>query len=364
VVGSDRIGLAAGPELGAVCKAFGTNGKTAPLARLADLEESDLVVGIGVDLQYSAPVAASAVRRLLIARKAQYVEINPRRTGLSHLAGFRMAPKPGRDAVVLGAALRTIAERGLTSASPSPDVVAGLPDTKEPMFESLCGVTMAEVIRLASLIAGSRRPTFLIGTGLTAQGVEAIESVINLAVAGYFFTADGRYRIMEIPRKANTAGARMFGEPAFTLADFDFAGTDVLLMFLGDDEPLWPEGWLEKARPLVHVSVLAAHKQEACEVAHSVAPVGTWAQRAGTFVNLEGRLQKARQLVERRASVWSDAEILQAVANAMSKSFTPNVAAHMPAGVKVAEGQFVPTAEPAREIITCKSKAQGAGTDA
>ena len=44
VVGSDRVGLAAGPELAAVAEVFGTNGKTAPLARLSDLEDSDLVV--------------------------------------------------------------------------------------------------------------------------------------------------------------------------------------------------------------------------------------------------------------------------------------------------------------------------------
>ena len=131
-------------------------------------------------------------------------------------------------------------------------------------------------------------------------------------------------------------------------------------MFLGDDEPLWPAGWLEKARPMVHVSVFASHTQAACEVAHSVAPVSTWSQRSGTFVSLEGRLQKTQQLVQAPQSVWSDAEILQAVANAMGKSFVPCVDKYMPAGVKVAEGQFVPTAEPIREIVTCKSKAQGA----
>jgi predicted molibdopterin-dependent oxidoreductase YjgC len=313
-----------------------------------------------VDLQYSAPVAASVVRRGVNARKAQYIEINSRKTGLAPLASFRMAIKPGRDAVVIGAALRTMAERGLVQSTMSADAVAGLPDVKEPMFEQVCGVTVTEVVRLASLIAGSRKPIFVIGSGVTAQGVEAIQAVINMAVGGNYFTDDGRYRILEIPRKANTAGARMFGKPAFTLDDFDFASTDVLLMFLGDDEPLWPAGWLEKARPMVHVSVFASHTQPACEVAHSVAPVSTWAQRSGTFVSLEGRLQKTQQLVQAPQSVWSDAEILQAVANAMGKSFVPCVDKYMPAGVKVAEGQFVPTAECVREIVTCKSKAQGA----
>ncbi len=360
VVGSDRVGLTAGPELVAASEAFGLNGKAAPLARMSDLEDSDLIVGIGVDLQYSAPVAASAVRRSVNARKAQYVEINSRVTGLSALAGFRMTIKPGRDSVVLGATLRTMAERNLIQSTLSADDVAGLPDTKEQMFEHLSGVTVTEVVRLASLIAGARRPIFVIGSGITAQGTEAIESVINLAVGGNYFTADGRYRIMEIPRKANTAGARMFGTPAFSMADFDFQSTDVLLLFLGDDEPLWPAGWLEKARPMVHVSVFASHTQPASEIAHSLAPVCTWAQRSGTFVSLEGRLQKTRQLVDAPASVMCDGEILKAVAKAMGKSFTPSVAACMPAGVKVAEGQFVPTAEPARQIVTCKSKAQGA----
>ncbi len=357
VVGSDRVGLAAGPEVGAMAEAFGTDGKTAPLARLSDLADSDLVVGIGVDLQYSAPVAASVVRRGINTRRAQYVEINPRVTGLSALAACRMTPKPGRDAVVLGAALRTMAERGLVQSSLSADEIAALPDTKEPMFEQVCGVTVTEVVRLASLIAGSRKPIFVIGSGVTGQGVEAIQAVVNLAVGGNYFTADDRYRILEIPRRANSAGARMFGKPAFTMDDFDFAGTDVVLMFLGDDEPIWPANWLEKARPMVHVSVFASHAQAAWEVAHSVAPVATWAQRSGTFVSLEGRLQKTRQLVAAPQSVWTDAEILQTLANAMGKSFVPCVDAYMPAGVKVSEGQFVPTAEPIRKIKTCKSKA-------
>ena len=79
---------------------------------------------------------------------------------------------------------------------------------------------------------------------------------------------------------------------------------------------------------MVHVSVFTSHTQAACEVAHSVAPVSTWAQRSGTFVSLEGRLQKTHATGRRagRAS-GRDAEILQAVANAMGKSFTPSVAA-------------------------------------
>ncbi len=300
------------------------------------------------------------MRRGINSRRAQYVEINPRVTGLSALASFHMTPKPGRDAVVIGAALRTMAERGLIQSNVSADAVAGLPDTKEPMFERVCGVTVTEVVRLASLIAAARRPIFVIGSGVTGQGVEAIQAVVNLAVGGSYFTADDRYRVLEVPRKANAAGVRMFGKPVFTMDDFDFAGTDVVLMFLGDDEPIWPANWLEKARPMVHVSVFASHAQAACEVAHSVAPVATWAQRSGTFVNLEGRLQKTRQLVSAPESVWTDAEILQTVANAMGKSFVPCVETYMPAGVKVAEGQFVPSAEPVRQIVTCKSKAQGA----
>ncbi len=305
-------------------------------------------------------MAASVVRRGINAHTSRYIEINPRRTGLSHLAALRMAPKPGRDAVILGAALRTMSDRGLLKEPLSADDVSGLPDTREPMFEELSGVKVAEINQLAALIAGASRPILVIGTGLTAQGSEAIESATNMAVGANLFTPDGRYMILEIPRKANSTGARMFGKPVFDMTDFDFQNTDVLLMFLGDDEPLWPAGWIDKARPLVHVSVFAAHTQPICQVAHSVAPVCTWAQRSGTFVSLEGRLQKTTRLVDAPATVWQDAEILAAVAKAMGKSFEPNVAAYMPAGVKVAEGQFVPTSEPARRIVTCRSKLQGA----
>lgn len=360
VVHSDRVGWAAGPELAAGTEAFGMNGKAAPLARLTDLEAADMIVAVGVDLQQAAPVAASTVRRGINAQRAQYIEINPRLTALSHLAAFRMMPKPGRDPVILGAALRGMAERNLLKEALPAEAVEGLPDTKEPMFEQLCGVTVAEIKRLGSLIAGARKPILVIGTGLTAQGSEAIESAINLAVGANLFTADGRYMILEIPRKANTTGARMFGKPVFSMTDFNFQNTDVLLMFLGDDEPMWPAGWIDRAKPLVHVSVFTAHTQPVCEVAHSIAPVCTWAQRSGTFVNLEGRLQKTKQLVEAPSSVMCDADILKAVAKAMGKSFEPNIAAHMPAGLKVAEGQFVPTAEPVKEIVTCKSKAAAA----
>ncbi len=360
VIGSERIGWADGPELTSVARAFGMNGKSGPLARMSDLEDSDLVVAIGVDLQQAAPVAASAVRRVVNARTAQYVELNPRLTDLSVLSSYRIATKPGRDSVVLGATLRTMVQRNLIQANGAAGAIDDLPDTAEPMFEAATGVAVEQVVRLASLIAGARRPIFVIGSGLTAQGEEAVESVINLAVGGNYFTEDGRYRILEIPRKANTAGARLFGHPEFTMANFDFAKTDVLLMFLGDDEPIWPDGWLEKARPMVHVSVFASHTQPACEIAHSVAPLATWAQREGTFVSLEGRVQKAAKLLDLPVGVQPDAEVLAAIAKAMGKSFKPDVEANLPGGVKVAEGQFVPTAEPAGQIVTCKSKAQGA----
>lgn len=360
VIGSDRVGWTAGPELAAGSQAFGMNGKAAPLARMSDLEAADLIIGVGVDLQEAAPVAASTVRRNINAQKAQYIEINPRMTALSHLAAFRMAPKPGRDPVVLGATLRSMAQRGMLKDALPADAVEGLPDSAEPMFEQLCGVTVAEVNRVAALIAGARRPILVIGTGLTAQGCETIESAINMAVGANMFTPDGRYMIMEVPRKANSVGARMFGKVSFGMADFDFQSTDVLLLFLGDDEPLWPAGWMEKARPLVHVSVFTPHVQSVCDVAHSIAPVCNWAQRAGTFVSLEGRLQKSKQLVKPPANVLCDGDALKVVAQAMGKGFEPNIATYMPAGLKVNEGQFVPTAEPVKEIVTCKSKAQGA----
>jgi len=351
VIGSESIGILQGPEDRSAVEAFSLEGNVPPVARLQDLERADGFVVIGCDLARVAPVLGSYITRAIHKRGATFVEVNPRSTALSAYADLRITVRPGGDSALFEALLRLQAERGLLRNAPPEDVVRSLTSVEDPLFQHKTGLTAGEVNRLASALAKMTNPIFVVGTGLTSQGAASLRALLNLLIANGYFTADGHYSLLEVPRYANGAGVRALFEPAFDLSDLDPARLDMLLLFAGEQETAWPAAWLEKLRPLVHVAVFAVRDEQAVEYAHSALPVPTWAEREGCFVNVEGRLQRSQQIVKPPTNVWPEEKFLTELAKALGRPFQPNPQAYIPASLQVATGSLVPAAETLREVV-------------
>lgn len=101
------------------------NGKPMPLATLAELDEADMFLLVGCNLERSHGVVAHYVRRAALHRRARIVKLNPRHTWLTDWTDVHLQVKHGKDAVVLAAILKYLIDTGKTVAVP-PEVAAKL----------------------------------------------------------------------------------------------------------------------------------------------------------------------------------------------------------------------------------------------
>ncbi|MGQ9594188.1 MAG: molybdopterin-dependent oxidoreductase [Anaerolineae bacterium] len=89
-------------------------------------------------------------------------------------------------------------------------------------------------------------------------------------------------------------------------------GAKAAFVLAADDQV--DEGLLGALAGVRFLAVQASYWGPLVERAHVVLPAATWVERAGTFVNTEGRVQDLRPAVQAPAGVKTDEEILTALA--------------------------------------------------
>lgn len=155
-----------------------------------------------------------------------------------------------------------------------------------------------EVIEVA---ARAESPVVLYGPALPSHVAEALARLDGGEMAGRKTT------FLALEPGANTRGALAQGYTA----GVETGGLEALYVLLGDEA--WDEG-----RPLpadgVFVVVQASYASPLTERADVVLPTTNWAERAGTFTNLEGRERKARAAVAPTGEARMDWEILSLLA--------------------------------------------------
>ena len=124
-------------------------------------------------------------------------------------------------------------------------------------------------------------------------------------------TGEGDELLLDADRTPNRKGLELLGVAegaAADLADRIAAASGVVLVLGGNpaaDEIV--AGALQKAGSVVYVGT---HADETAACATLVLPGAMWAEKAGIFVNRQGRLQAFKQAVARRGSAREDWRIL------------------------------------------------------
>ncbi len=314
VIGSPRWGVFDRTDSSAVREALGIEEKLAPLSRLCDLEDADMFLLVGCNLERSSGAIASAVRRGVLRRRATLVKLNPRHTWLTGWTDLHVEVERGRDALVLAAILKYAIDAG-AAITPVPEALAtGLADLEDVEITRLTGVPAESLRRVARLYLDAARPMVLCGRGITRSGPEALRAALGLVRATGRLTADGRYRLMELSIGSNSVGARLLGPAGLNPDRLDPHSADVAFVVLGGIDPTWPRDRLERLRTVGFVVALSPREHEVTDLAHVVVPTPAWNERAGTFVNLEGRVQRSRRLMEPAPGSIDERSFFEAVA--------------------------------------------------
>jgi formate dehydrogenase alpha subunit len=327
------------PTVAGLVQSFGTGGGTNPIS---DLNDTKCIFVIGSNTTEAHPVVGSLVRRIA-DRGTPLIVADPRKIDMTKHADLWLPLKPGTDVPLLMGIARVIIEEGLHD----PEFVATRCDdfevfkkAAEPFdldtVESITGVPKEQIVKAARLYGGTRPAVLIYSLGITehSHGVDNVMAVANLALLtgnvgkpsagvmpmrgqnnvqgacdmGCIPNAFQGYQYVSKPevreKFAKAWGAPMPELPGISLVDqftatldgkikaFYIVGIDPAYS-IADSNKVWKA--LRKAEFVVFQDIFLTGSAEFADV---VLPGASFAEKDGTFTNLERRVQLIRKAIE------------------------------------------------------------------
>ena len=363
VMGSNNIDMISNDRPGVVEGLHDVLGYFAGTMSLADVRGASVAMVVSANVTEEQNVVAVQIKQAVRDGTQKLIVIDHREVELTRYAHLWLRPYPGTDPALLGGLLRTIVESGLADL----DFIESRCDNMDGMMASLApftpeavaettGVPVEQIEQAAVMFASSGPAAILFALDSSMHGTrrEMSRAVANLALA----TANvGKPNagILPLYQGANDQGAWDMGvwpgslpghemvEDAATLARFGqlwgvqmptapgsgnvnlFAKASaggIKAMLLMGDHVHYEDGTMGDVASaldaLDFLVVTTAFATPQSERAHVVFPAAQWAEKQGTYTNLERRVQALRGVVSNRAvDSRSDLQIIASVATAM-----------------------------------------------
>jgi formate dehydrogenase alpha subunit len=317
--------------------------------------ESDVIFISGANVTEAHPVFGAAIKRAH-ARGATLIVADTRRIELAKRADIHLYLQPGSDVALYNAMLRHILKQGLHDeafitrrTTGFADVAAAVEPYTLERAEVITGVSADLIARAAETYARGPRTATLWAMGLTqhSTGTDIVTSLLNLILCTGMI---GRWGAAMIPIRGqnNVQGASDVGAipmvytdyqpvgdpvvrakfaaawgvdadtlsltPGLRVTEIVAAGSPVRGMYIYGENPVisdpdvaHAEHWFE------HLEFLAVHDlflTETARLADVVLPGSSFAEKDGTFVNTERRIQRVRKALEPPGQARGDLEIL------------------------------------------------------
>ncbi len=317
--------------------------------------ESDVIFILGANTTESHPVFGAAIKRAQL-RGATLIVVDPRRIELAARADIHLQLLPGTDVALMNAMLAHIIAEGLedrrfiAARVHGFDAVAAAvrPYTPE-MAERITGVPAAVIRRAAELYATGPRSATLWAMGLTQHrtGTDIVAALLNLILAT---GSIGRWGAAMIPIRGqnNVQGASDVGAIPMVYTDYQpvddpkvrkkfadtwrvpeerlsltpglkvtqivQAGSPVRGMYIMGENPILSDPDVSHAedwfRELEFLTVQDLFLTETARYADVVLPGASFAEKDGTYVNTERRIQLARKAIDPPGDARSDLDTL------------------------------------------------------
>jgi len=327
------------PTVSGLTKSFGLGGGTNPLA---DLHGAKCIFVIGSNTTEAHPVAGSLLRRLA-DNGATLIVADPRKIDLTKHADLWLSQKSGTDVPLLMGMARVIIEEGLHDSNFIASRCENFDDFKAVLkyydldtVESITGVPKEQIVRAARLYATGGPAIIIYSLGITehSHGVDNVMGVANLALltgnvgkpsAGVMpmrgqnnvqgacdmgcgptaYQGYQRVNDPEIRKKFEEAwGVPLREEPGLYLVDFfnqALEGNVKALYCVGMDVAysIADANRVQEAlRKMEFVVFQDIFLTDSAQFADVVLPAASFAEKDGTFTNLERRVQLIRKAIE------------------------------------------------------------------
>ncbi len=328
---------------------------------MREIEEAcDVIFIAGANTTESHPVFGALIKRA-VTRGATLIVADVRQTELARLADIHLQLLPGTDVALFSSMLAWIIEQGLVDrqfiAARTRDFEqvreAVRPYTPE-LGEKLTGVPAALIRRAAEAYARGPRTSTLWAMGLTqhATGTDIVASLLNLILATGMIGRWGA-AMMPIRGQNNVQGASDMGAIPFVYTDYrsvkspehraDYArawgvpeerlslkeglmtteitaaGSGVRAVYIMGENPVLSDPDISHAedwvRSLEFLAVQDLFLTETARWADVVLPGSSFAEKAGTYVNTERRIQVTEPALDPPGEARADLDILCDLSN-------------------------------------------------
>ena len=364
VMGSNSVDVASNDRPGTVEGLQDVFGYFAGTMTTWELADSAAVMVVSANLTEEQNVVGVPIKRAVRAGTQRLIVIDSREVELTRYASLWLRPYPGTDPVLLGGLLRCIVDNGLADmefvndrADGWDDLVACLTPFTLEAVAAETGVPAASIEEAARLYAGSGPAALLLGgdgsVGGTRRTMSRMAAALAIATgnvgkrgAGVMplyqgangqgawdmgiwpGATPGHNLIQETPEACEALGA-LWGAPvplengSGNRHMFDRAreGT-IKAMLVLDDHVHYEDGTLGDVTggldALEFLVATSAFPSAVTERADVVFPAEVWAEKAGTYTNIERRVQPLRKVAKnKRVDSRSDLDVVCAIAGAM-----------------------------------------------
>jgi formate dehydrogenase major subunit len=243
-------------------------------------------------------------------RKAKLLVVNPTRDVFPLWTDLWLKPKAGSEDTLLKGLTQAIIKKGL--AKPK-KLDAGLDELSLDEISVKTDVDRATIESAAEMYGKAKCGVIIYGEQLLwNNGAASVATILKLA--NITRNQDGdRLRVISLKAGANSRGAWELG-----LAKGILNHKPGMLYLLLADEPE-NEELLHRLRGVDFLVAQTSYYSPVVYMADVVLPSAIWAEREGTYVSLDGQVQKFKQVLKPKDGIPQDKDILTKISKKLGK---------------------------------------------
>jgi formate dehydrogenase alpha subunit len=328
---------------------------------IAEIGDAKCILAIGTSTTDAHPIIGYQVKKA-VREGSKLIVANPQEVSLVNFADLHLPLRPGSDVALLMGMARVIVEEGLHDqkfiderCENFEEFKASLESYTPEFVSDMTGLPWDDVVRAARIYAENSPATILYCMGITqhSHGTDNVLAISNLAlitgnlgqISGGVNPLRGQNNVQgacdmgSLPnvftgyQKVENEEARqkfeaawrvsLSGKPGLTHTEiFDSAYKgDIKAIYLVGENPVLTEAnaahSIEAMDKLEFFVVQDIFLNETAKKAEVVLPAASFAEKNGTFVNTERRVQRVRRVIDPVGEAKPDWWIISAVANEM-----------------------------------------------
>ncbi len=339
-----------------------------PLNDWEDLTKAKAILVIGSNITETNPLTAVRIKEAIRVYRSQVIVVDSANTNIAQLASHPLLVKPGSESFLIDGLVKSVIEQDLVdeaSTTRHPQAFTALKQALAHVsldhVSAQTGIAADQIREIAAIFAEAPRAIALCAEGIVRQpnGYQNVLKLIDLAWVTGKLGQPGS-GVTTVTEEVNEQGAVDMGvAPEFLPGQARFddpsarerfgkawdvtlpaSGTganfleilarirsgQIKALYVIGENPLATlpasmdaKGTLEKLQLLI---VQDPFLTETGRMAHVVLPAATYAEKDGTFTNLEGKVLRVRQAVDQVGESLPDWHIMTALANGLGYDWT------------------------------------------